>query len=230
MRGRLLIAWFGPRGLSSLLLILLPGFAGLPGSEQLFAICSLVVLVSVVLHGGSPMLLSRAARKRALKEAGETSIDPPFGIGSVPTERRARIAGQPPNDEQPALPGSYEDSSTLSDGHKGSASALNTTSTSQPGQEAGSVEVGRQRNSLACGRARKGTRSQQGGMARRLLCLNERSDQRPCGAGTQRGRISASTRSYRRLDGVAGSRPAGRGATERAGSRILLIHDSRPDV
>jgi sodium/hydrogen antiporter len=71
MRGRLLIAWFGPRGLSSLLLILLPVFAGVPGSDQLFAVCSLVVLVSVVLHGGSPMLLARAARKRALREAAK---------------------------------------------------------------------------------------------------------------------------------------------------------------
>ncbi|HZM85956.1 MAG TPA: cation:proton antiporter [Blastocatellia bacterium] len=68
MRGRLLIAWFGPRGLSSLLLILLPVFAGIPGSERLFSICSLVVLVSVVLHGGSPMLLARAARRKALRE------------------------------------------------------------------------------------------------------------------------------------------------------------------
>jgi NhaP-type Na+/H+ or K+/H+ antiporter len=68
MRGRLLIAWFGPRGLSSLLLVLLPVFAGLPGSEQLFAVCSLVVLVSVVLHGGAPMLLAQAARKRERRE------------------------------------------------------------------------------------------------------------------------------------------------------------------
>jgi NhaP-type Na+/H+ or K+/H+ antiporter len=67
-RGRLLIAWFGPRGLSSLLLILLPVFAGVPDSNRLFAICSLVVLVSIVLHGGSPMLLARIARKRALRE------------------------------------------------------------------------------------------------------------------------------------------------------------------
>jgi len=44
-RGRLLIAWFGPRGLSSLLLVLLAVFAGVPGSDQLFAVCSLVVLV-----------------------------------------------------------------------------------------------------------------------------------------------------------------------------------------
>ncbi len=69
MRGRLLIAWFGPRGLSSLLLVLLPIFAGVPGSEQLFPICSLVVLVSIVLHGGSPMLLARMARRKALRQS-----------------------------------------------------------------------------------------------------------------------------------------------------------------
>jgi sodium/hydrogen antiporter len=60
----LLIAWFGPRGLSSLLLVLLPVFAGLPGSEQLFSICCLVVLLSVVVHGGSPMLLGRGSPRR----------------------------------------------------------------------------------------------------------------------------------------------------------------------
>ena len=54
-----LLAWFGPRGLSTLLLILLPVFAGLPEANQLFAICSLVVLGSVVLHGASPALLTR---------------------------------------------------------------------------------------------------------------------------------------------------------------------------
>ena len=35
-RSRRLIAWFGPRGLSSLLLVLLPVFAGMPGAERLF--------------------------------------------------------------------------------------------------------------------------------------------------------------------------------------------------
>src|SRR5687768_6664258 len=78
MRSRLLIAWFGPRGLSSLLLILLPVFAGVPGSDQLFAICSLVVLVSVVVHGGSPMLLARLARRRALRDGLVTSVPPGF--------------------------------------------------------------------------------------------------------------------------------------------------------
>jgi sodium/hydrogen antiporter len=50
-RARRIIAWAGPRGLSSLLLILLPVFAGVPGSERLFTITSLVVLLSVALPG-----------------------------------------------------------------------------------------------------------------------------------------------------------------------------------
>ncbi|HYG63281.1 MAG TPA: cation:proton antiporter [Thermoanaerobaculia bacterium] len=58
-RSLILITWFGPRGLSSLLLVLLPVFAGLPGSDQLFAYCSLVVLLSVLIHGGSLMLVGR---------------------------------------------------------------------------------------------------------------------------------------------------------------------------
>jgi NhaP-type Na+/H+ or K+/H+ antiporter len=48
---RNLIAWMGPRGLSSLLLVLLPVFAGMEGSQHLFEITALVVLLSVLLHG-----------------------------------------------------------------------------------------------------------------------------------------------------------------------------------
>ncbi len=58
-RSRLLIAWFGPRGLSSLLLILLPFFAGATGSQQLFEISCFVVILSVAVHGGSLMFLKR---------------------------------------------------------------------------------------------------------------------------------------------------------------------------
>jgi sodium/hydrogen antiporter len=53
------IAWFGPRGLSTLLLVLLPVFAGIPGAEQLFTICCLVVLLSVLLHGSAIGLIIR---------------------------------------------------------------------------------------------------------------------------------------------------------------------------
>jgi NhaP-type Na+/H+ or K+/H+ antiporter len=61
-QGCLVIAWFGPSGLSSLLLILLAVFAGMPGADRLFAVCSLIVLISIVLHGASPMLLARLTK------------------------------------------------------------------------------------------------------------------------------------------------------------------------
>ena len=82
-RNRGLIAWFGPRGLSSLLLVLLPVFAGLPDLERLVPVCCLVVLVSVVVHGLSPRLL--------LREKPESkSVQPvPEPGGSAPAEPSA---------------------------------------------------------------------------------------------------------------------------------------------
>jgi sodium/hydrogen antiporter len=65
----LLIAWFGPRGLSSLLLVLVPVFAGAPGSQYLFQLACFVVLFSVVLHGASLMFLGRGQRPEAFKPA-----------------------------------------------------------------------------------------------------------------------------------------------------------------
>ncbi|MGZ8492671.1 MAG: cation:proton antiporter [Gemmatirosa sp.] len=65
-RDRTLIALFGPRGLSSLLLVLLPVFAGIAGAERLFTITCLVVLLSIVLHGtGIALFLRGAAEPRA---------------------------------------------------------------------------------------------------------------------------------------------------------------------
>src|SRR5688572_26717936 len=94
-RGRLLIAWFGPRGLSSLLLILLPVFAGVPGSDRLFAICALVVLVSIVLHGCSPMLLARIARKRVLGEPKDLNDEAHHKAGQeVRSELRSDDTGK----------------------------------------------------------------------------------------------------------------------------------------
>jgi len=68
-RGRMVIAWYGPSGLSSLLLILLPVFAGIPGSDQLFRISALIVLISILLHGASPTLLARFCKKPKEEEA-----------------------------------------------------------------------------------------------------------------------------------------------------------------
>jgi NhaP-type Na+/H+ or K+/H+ antiporter len=58
-RDKKIIALFGPRGLSSLLFALLPVFAGLPGADEMFRITALVVLISVVLHGGGIALFMR---------------------------------------------------------------------------------------------------------------------------------------------------------------------------
>ena len=58
-RERWLIALFGPRGLSSLLLVVLAVFAGIPGAERLFSIACLVVLLSVFIHGTAIALFLR---------------------------------------------------------------------------------------------------------------------------------------------------------------------------
>jgi NhaP-type Na+/H+ or K+/H+ antiporter len=68
---RRLIVWFGPRGLSSFLLVLLPVFAGVAGAERLFPITALVVLLSVVGHG--IMLAWATARLQREAEGGDTS-------------------------------------------------------------------------------------------------------------------------------------------------------------
>jgi NhaP-type Na+/H+ or K+/H+ antiporter/rhodanese-related sulfurtransferase len=109
-RGRLLIAWYGPSGLSSLLLVLLPVFAGLAGSERLFAITSLVVLLSVAIHGASPMLLTKMARKRE-REATQTPDGPTLvpvaqvaSTVSVPGADTSVPAAQRPEAPEESLP------------------------------------------------------------------------------------------------------------------------------
>jgi NhaP-type Na+/H+ or K+/H+ antiporter len=66
VRDRRLIAAFGPRGLSSLLLALLPVFAGIPNAEQIFMVTSVVVLLSVVVHGGGTAFFLRRGASRGL--------------------------------------------------------------------------------------------------------------------------------------------------------------------
>jgi NhaP-type Na+/H+ or K+/H+ antiporter len=55
---RAFIGWFGPRGLSSLLLALLAVEADIPGAEFLLAVTGIVVVISVVLHGATATPLS----------------------------------------------------------------------------------------------------------------------------------------------------------------------------
>jgi NhaP-type Na+/H+ or K+/H+ antiporter len=76
------IGWFGPRGLSALLLALLVVEANLPAGEVLLAITGLVVLVSVVAHGITATPLS-AWYGRYVARARETK----------PEERESTVAG-----------------------------------------------------------------------------------------------------------------------------------------
>ena len=66
----MLVAWFGPRGLSTLLLVLLAVFLGVPQSDVLFRIACLVVLLSVAAHGGALIWMGR-------RDRGEPPADPP---------------------------------------------------------------------------------------------------------------------------------------------------------
>jgi NhaP-type Na+/H+ or K+/H+ antiporter/rhodanese-related sulfurtransferase len=76
-RARWLVAWFGPRGLSSLLLALLAVFAGTREGGDIFRTACLVVLLSIVLHGGSLIWIDRRrARPKAVSAPAPSSSTP----------------------------------------------------------------------------------------------------------------------------------------------------------
>ena len=94
MRDRRLIAAFGPRGLSSLLLALLPVFAGIPNAEQIFTVTSVVVLLSVVVHGGGTAFFLRRSASRGL--AGPAKAPAPLSrsavVDAAPVSRSPTVA------------------------------------------------------------------------------------------------------------------------------------------
>lgn len=102
------IGWFGPRGLSSLLLALLVVQAGVPDGERLLALVGMVVCVSVLLHGASASPLSAwygrrvATSQRTLAEEREGTASGLFqreasGVPRISVEELAkRLAGLNP--------------------------------------------------------------------------------------------------------------------------------------
>ena len=82
-RARAFIAWFGPRGLNSLLLALLVVQAGVPGGELLLATVGVVVLASIAIHGATASPLAawygRAAAEASLDEERESTAAGIFG-------------------------------------------------------------------------------------------------------------------------------------------------------
>jgi NhaP-type Na+/H+ or K+/H+ antiporter/rhodanese-related sulfurtransferase len=77
-----IVAWFGPRGLSSLLLALLPVFAGAPEGAEIFRLACLVVLVSILVHGGTLMWTGR--RERAAPRPAPAVVPVPAGGSADP--------------------------------------------------------------------------------------------------------------------------------------------------
>jgi NhaP-type Na+/H+ or K+/H+ antiporter len=84
MRDRRLISVFGPRGLSSLLLALLPAFAGIPDAEQIFTLTSVVVLLSIVVHGGGTAFFLR--RSGVLSAAPAAAVLAPLNRPAAASE------------------------------------------------------------------------------------------------------------------------------------------------
>lgn len=103
---RQFIAWFGPRGLNSLLFALLVVAEGVPGGEGLFAVVGVVVLVSVVAHGVTATPFSswyaRKIGEQTLAEeragtAAELFTQNPDDIPRVtPSQLAERLAGPRP--------------------------------------------------------------------------------------------------------------------------------------
>ncbi len=85
MAGKLMISWFGPRGLNSLLLAVLAIAAGVPKPDYIFAIVSIVVVLSMVVHGASatPVLswYGRSLRKSDLPEEVATDVGTLLDVG-----------------------------------------------------------------------------------------------------------------------------------------------------
>ncbi len=72
---RRLVVWYGPRGLNSLLLVLLPVFAGIAGAEELFPLAALAVLLSLAFHGVLLLKLTRDLPRRAVTAETPVAAD-----------------------------------------------------------------------------------------------------------------------------------------------------------
>ena len=93
---RAFIAWFGPRGLASLLLALLVVQARLPAADAILGIVGVVVTLSVVLHGvtATPFTAAYArllARETLSEERASSAVD-------LLRSRAIRKAAEPPEE------------------------------------------------------------------------------------------------------------------------------------
>lgn len=98
---RRLIAAFGPRGLSSLLLALLPVFAGVSDADQIFRVTSVVVLLSVVVHGGGTAYFLRKSAARGV--SGPAKAPAPLSRSASAVKPAAAAQSTVPADSAPRI-------------------------------------------------------------------------------------------------------------------------------
>ena len=108
--GRAFIAWFGPRGLNSLLLALLVVEAGVPEGGEVFAITGVVVIASTFVHGVSATPLSawygRQVDKQTHPEERESRMDELLGshvTRDVPTITAEELLDRLDQDPPPTV-------------------------------------------------------------------------------------------------------------------------------
>ena len=90
---RAFIAWFGPRGLNSLLFALLVVVSGVPGSDLLFAATGAVVVASILVHGISATPVTGwYARKVSAETLPEERSDSASGLFAVHPDDVPRIS------------------------------------------------------------------------------------------------------------------------------------------
>jgi NhaP-type Na+/H+ or K+/H+ antiporter len=95
---RLFIAFFGPRGLNSLLLVLLMVHQGYAAADRLFSIVGFVVVASVIIHGATATPLgawyARRLTRGTLDEERESTVSGLFlgPAGDVPRITPAELA------------------------------------------------------------------------------------------------------------------------------------------
>ena len=87
------IAWFGPRGLNSLLFALLAVHGGVAGSDLLLSLTGVVVLVSVIAHGATATPLSaRYGRTVAARTLEEERVSTATGLFQPEAEQVERVS------------------------------------------------------------------------------------------------------------------------------------------
>ena len=104
----LFMAWFGPRGLASIVLglIVVAEAPKLAGREEVELVVALTILLSVLLHGVSAPPLSAVYARRVEGMAADApekrgAREMPTRLGSVPTGAQEEADGIQPSDETP---------------------------------------------------------------------------------------------------------------------------------